>query len=235
MSARSIFARWLFFADAVFVGSIQAVTISPVRVELSASRRVVSVTVSNPSSQAISFQAETLIWRQQGGTDRYEPTDDLLVAPPIAEIPPQSSQIFRVTLRRPLSGIDEQAYRLVLEDVSETLTPQPGAIAIRFNHNLPVFALSAGEAKALPRWSRCAAAAGKGCVQLDNNGSRHIRLLGVTVAGPNWQQTIQGGTVLAGAWKQWNFDLPAGHSPPASITAKTDQGTLSAELTSPEL
>ena len=182
----------------------------------------------------MNFQAETLTWSQAGGTDHYEETEDLMVAPPIAEIPPQSSQIFRVTLRRPVSGTVEQAYRLVLEDVSEELVPQPGVVAIRFKHNLPVFVIPAGEAKAAPRWSRCAAATGKGCVRLDNDGSRHIRVSELTVAGQGWQQTIQGGAVLAGAWKQWNFDLSSGRSHPASVTAKTDQGAISADLSAPK-
>jgi fimbrial chaperone protein len=231
MKGSSLLARVLLFAGALFAASVQAVTVSPVRVELSPAQRVATVTISNSSDQPISFQAETLTWSQQDGADRYEPTDELLVAPPIAEIPPQSSQIFRVALRGPLAEAGERAYRLILEDVSEILAPQPGTIAIRFNHNLPVFAVSANDAaKAEPRWSRCAASPGKGCVRLDNYGSRHLRLSETTVTGPGWRQTIQGGTVLAGAWKRWLFDLPSGGSPPAGITAMTDQGALSAEL-----
>ena len=56
----------------------------------------------------MSFQTETLTWSQPDGANHYEPTEDLLVAPPIAEIPPHSSQIFRITLRKPLSGTVEQ-------------------------------------------------------------------------------------------------------------------------------
>jgi fimbrial chaperone protein len=231
MKGLSRLVRWLVFAGALFAAGVQAVTVSPVRIELSPTRRVATVTITNSSDQPISFQTETLAWSQQNGTDRYEPTDELLVAPPIAEIPPQSSQIFRVALRGPLAETGERAYRLILEDVSEILAPQPGTVAIRFNHNLPVFAVSANDvAKVDPRWSRCAASPGKGCVRLDNGGSRHLRLSELTVTGPDWRQTVQGGTVLAGGWKQWLFDLPPGGSLPAGITALTDLGALSAEL-----
>ncbi len=230
MSSRSAFARWLLLAGAAFIGTVQAITISPVLIELSPAQRVVSVTISNPSEQAMNFQVETLTWSQPGGANHFEPTEDLLVAPPIAEIPPQASQIFRVTLRRPLSGTAEQAYRLVLEDVSEALNPEPGVVAIRFRHNLPVYVTPPGETKAAPRWSRCTAAAGKGCVRLDNDGNRRIRVSELTVAGQGWQQKIPGGAVLAGAWKQWSFDLASGRSQPDSITAKTEQGEISANL-----
>jgi fimbrial chaperone protein len=230
MSNRLTFARWLLLAGAAFAGSVHAITISPVLIELSPAQRVVSVTVSNPSDQAMNFQVETLAWSQPDGSNHYQPTKDLLVAPPIAEIPPQGSQIFRVTLRHPLSGTVEQSYRLVLEDVSEVLNPKSGVVAIRFRHSLPVYVTPPDEAKAAPRWSRCTAAAGKGCVRLDNDGSRRLRVSALTVAGHGWQQKVPGGAVLAGAWKQFNFDLASGRRPPDSITAKTEQGEISANL-----
>jgi len=232
-NVKPAFARWLLLASAAFAGSVQAITISPVLIELSPAQRVVSVTISNPSDQAMSLQVETLSWSQPDGTNYYQPTEDLLVAPPIAEIPPQGSQIFRVTLRHPLSGSVEQTYRLVLEDISEVLNPKSGVVAIRFRHNLPVYVTPPGEAKAAARWSRCAAAAGKGCVRLDNDGSRRLRVSELTVAGQGWQQKVPGGAVLAGAWKQFNFDLASGLSPLDSITAKTEQGDISATLSVP--
>lgn len=230
MLSQLSFGCWLLLASILFVNSAHAITISPVMIELSNARRIVSVTINNPSDQAINFQAETLAWSQSDGSDLYQPTAALIVAPPISEIPPNSSQIFRVALRVPPSNTIEHAYRLVLEDVSEVLTPQPGVVAIRFKHNLPVFVMPSGEAEVALRWRRCAAAAGQGCVRLDNEGNRRIRLLELMVAGQGWQKAIQGGTVLAESWRQWHFDLPAGQSQPASITAETDQGAISADL-----
>ena len=232
MSSRLAFASWLLLAGAAFAGSVQAITISPVLIELMPSQRVVSVTISNPSDQAMNFQVETLAWSQPNGTNHYQPTEDLLVAPPIAEIPPQGSQIFRVTLRHPLSGTAEQTYRLVLADISEVLNPKSGMLAIRFRHNLPVYVTPSGksEAKISPRWSRCTATAGKGCVRLDNDGNRRIRISVLIVAGQGWQQKVPGGVVLAGAWKQFNFDLASSLSPLDNITAKTEQGDISANL-----
>lgn len=232
MLGRLLFIRWLLLVSTTLAGSVQAITISPVLVELSTARRVVSVTVTNASDQAVNFQAEPMAWSQPDGTNHYEPTEDLMVVPPIAEISPKSSQIFRVTLRRPLSATVEQSYRLMLEDVTEDLSPKPGVVTIRFKHNLPVFISPAGEAKAEPRWSRCAAVAGKGCVQLNNDGGQRIRLSELTVAGTGWQQVLEGGTVLAGAWKQWSFDLPKGKNQPTLIKAKAEQGPISADLSS---
>ena len=81
----------------------------------------------------------------------------MLVIPPIAEIAAGGSQIFRVTLRTPPSP-QEHAYRLIFEDVTEAVAPlaPSGAsvIAIRVNHNLPVFA-AAGKPRAQARWGPC--------------------------------------------------------------------------------
>ena len=49
MSSRLALARWILVASALLAGSVQAITISPVLIELSPARRVVSVTISNPS------------------------------------------------------------------------------------------------------------------------------------------------------------------------------------------
>lgn len=232
MTTRPPFLRWLLLASAMLATDLPALTISPVLIELSPDRKIASVTLSNPTDQAMTFQVETLTWSQTDGTNHYQSTDDLLVAPPIAEIAPQSSQLFRVTLRRPISDTSEHAYRLILEDVTGVLTPQPGIIALRFKHNLPVYASPSNETKAIPRWSRCSATTGQICIRLDNDGNRRLRVSELTITGQDWQQTIQGGAVLAGAWKQWVF-AASGRSQPGRITAKTELGEISADLSTP--
>ena len=231
MLSQSSLGCWLLLVGILIVNSAHAVTISPVMIELSNAKRVVSVTISNPSDQPINFQAETLSWRQSDGNDHYEPTDELVVAPPIAQIPPKSKQIFRVAMRVPNLNNDERAYRLILEDVSEVSATQLGVVNIRFRHNLPVFVVPADEEKISLRWSKCSAPAGQGCVRLDNEGNRRIRFLELVVAGDGWQKTISGGTVLSKSWKSWQFDLPGGQSQPVSIKAKTvNHGAISANL-----
>jgi fimbrial chaperone protein len=213
-----------------------AVTISPVMVELSPQKRVVSIHVHNDSAQATTFQADTLAWQQVEGEDRYTDTQELLVVPPMAEIAPGADQIFRVTLRKPASTGVERAYRLVLEDVTEETFVQPGVVKFRFRHNLPLFATPRGSIFVNSRWSRCAAPAGKACVRLDNAGNRRIRLSGLTVDGQGWRQEIKGGaTVLAGAWRQWLFDMTAEKAMTLRVTANSEDGEAlkAVELTGP--
>ena len=219
----------LLLAALPLLSSLQAaaVTISPIMVELSPQKKVASIRLLNDSTEAMTFQAETLSWQQTGNEDRYAQTQELLVAPTIVRIAPGATQIFRVTLRGPASTEAERAYRLVLEDVTAETSPQAGVVKFRFRHNLPLFATPRQPAVVSSQWRRCAAPADKACVQLENRGNRRVRLSGVAVEGPGWRQEIEGGTtVLAGASRQWLFDLKAGQPAALRVIATSDIGEL---------
>jgi hypothetical protein len=72
-------------------------------------------------------------------------------------------------------------------------------------------------------------------VRLDNDGNRRIGLSTLSLeSGGGWHQEFKGaGTVLAGAWKQWTFDLPSRQLAPFHLSAKAEGGTLQGELTPP--
>ena len=214
-----------------------ALTISPVLVDLSPARRVVSITIANPGDRAISFQTETLAWSQQDGIDKYDETDELMIVPPIAEIAPGGSQIFRVTTRgAPVQR--EQAYRLIFEDVSEAtaLSADEVSVNIRINHDLPVFVAAPGKPHPQPRLGPCPgpAATGKGCIRLDNDGNRYAQVKSIVVEGNNWRKDLGAQSrVLAGAWRQWTFELPPEATGALHVTAETSDGPVTLELPIP--
>ncbi|MEO8752082.1 MAG: fimbria/pilus periplasmic chaperone [Casimicrobiaceae bacterium] len=224
-----------------------ALTISPVLVELSPARRVSSITFTNPGASAIRFQTQVLAWTQRDGVDRYEDTDELLVIPPIAEIAAGGSQIFRVTLRAP-AGAEERAFRLIFEDVTEAAVPAApageSAIEIRVNHNLPVFVAATGKPRVSERLGSCtgpvpvatassapASAALTRCVRLDNDGSRYLQVKSLTVDGGGLHKDLGVSTrVLAGAWKEWTFDLPVAVTGALTVKAATSAGPVTFQL-----
>lgn len=214
-----------------------ALTISPVLVELSPARRVVSITITNPGDRPLSFQTQVRAWRQPDGADAYADTDELFVVPPIAEIAAGGSQIFRVTTRTRPSA-EEHAYRLIFEDVSELAAPATpsgeSAISIRVNHDLPVFFAAPGKPHVQSRLGPCTNAAAlpptAGCVRLDNEGSRYLRVKSLTLEGAHWRKDIHVGTrVLAGAWRQWTFDRPSPLSGSLRVRADTSDGPVTFE------
>lgn len=214
----------------------QAVVIAPVVVEISPTRRVASVTVSNSDDKAISFQTQVLAWQQVGGVDQYEDSEQLIVVPPIAQIAAGGSQIFRVTTRLP-PGPQEVAFRLILEDVTESDAPAVGTdamqVVLRVNHNLPVFFAAAGTPVAQARVSACAEVrkAGRGCVRIENSGNRYVVVKALAVSQGEWRHVLPvSGRVLAGAWRQWEFDLPGNRNDLLKVSADTSAGAISGEL-----
>ena len=79
-----------------------ALTISPVLVELSPARRVVSITITNPGDRPLSFQTQVRAWSQPDGADAYADTDELFVVPPIAEIEGSGEELTRIVGRAPV-------------------------------------------------------------------------------------------------------------------------------------
>jgi fimbrial chaperone protein len=215
-------------------GAVDALTISPVIVELSPARRVVSVTVTNPSETAVNFQAGALAWSQPDGHDHYEETADLMVVPPIAKIGPGASQIFRITTRTAPSP-REQAYRVILEDVTEeTAASDEATVSIRFSHSLPVFVAASGKPRMEARLEPCAAPMGRGCVRLDNEGDRYLMIKALTIEGGAWRKEIPLGTrVLAGAWRECTFDLPAKSVGPLQVRVDTSAGMFAGDIPAP--
>jgi fimbrial chaperone protein len=212
--------------------SIHAQTISPVIVELSSARKVVSITVTNSSEAAVNFQTATLSWSQPDGHDHYEETNDLIVVPPIAEIGPGSSQIFRVTTRKP-PGPHEQAYRLILEDITEPVAPAANTATVNFHvrHSLPVFVAGPGQPRIEARVGLCVAPPGKGCARLDNVGARYLTAKSLTIEAGTWKKDVPLGTrVLAGAWREWVFDVPANTAGPLQIRIDTSAGPFAGEI-----
>jgi fimbrial chaperone protein len=212
-----------------------ALTISPVLVELSPGRRIVSITVSNPDDHAVTYQTQTLAWDQPDGVDRYAETDDLILVPPIALIGAGGTQIFRITMRTPPDA-QEHAYRLIFEDVTELATLPPTAdnvaINIHINHNLPVFVAAPGTSHPQPRLGQCrssvpATSPAMGCIQLDNDGNRYVMVKSMTLEGPSLHLDLKGGLrVLAGAWRQWAFDLPPRFAGTLQAKADTSAGPV---------
>lgn len=219
------------------VAVAQAVSISPVVLELSPSRRITSVTFSNPGDQPITFQTRTLAWKQVDGVDQYLPTDDLIVAPPIAEIAAGGSQIFRVALRTPATT-HEQAYRLVFEDATAAVASSPDEVAIkvRINHDLPVFVSVAGQPTARLRMGPCqgAKASTSACVRLDNAGDRYAQIKVLSIERGSWRKQMSvNARILAGAWRQWELELPVGTAGVVRVSTATPDGVFSTELAAP--
>lgn len=210
--------------------AVAQVLISPVVVELGARQRTVAVTVtlSDKASGPMRLQADVLRWEQDvQGHDVTEPSDDLLVTPPIADLKPGDRQVFRLALRGARPSPEELTYRLILEDIAESPAATEAApgmnINFRMRYDLPVMVAPVSKVVNVLRWKPCVAAttpatkpsAAEACVRLLNAGNRRVKVQTLTLAGAGWQQDLplkDGVNVLAGAEREWRVVLAPGHS-----------------------
>ncbi len=220
-----------------FSSTTLAVIISPVKVELSPAHPVVTITVTNDSDVAMILQNQILAWTQVDGEDQLEESNDLLVAPMIAQISPRASQVFRVTQRHQTAVITERAYRLVLDDISSTARPIDAEVVnFVFSHRLPVFIAGTSTVGPQLQLGICPAAIELGCVRLTNAGDSYAQVQKLMVTGTDWQQELGAGTrILAGSWLQWTFASPPLSVGQLTITADTTAGRAIFELPNPAL
>lgn len=254
--------RWLgaagFAATLLASGTVAAqALINPVVVELGSRQRTVAVTVtlSDQASAPMRLQAELLRWKQDvQGHAVTEPTDALLVTPPIAELQPGGRQVFRVALRGVRPAREELAFRLILEDIAEPTAAAdiaPGMlIKFRMRYDLPVLVAPAGPVANALRWKPCPPEVApapvalpanrpvirhaEACVRLLNAGNRRVKVQTLTLEGDGWQQALplkEGENILVGTEREWRVPLVKGQEGALrSVRAQTARGeTLQAE------
>lgn len=224
---------WLFLASAAATAQV---LINPVLVELGPQQRSASVlvTLSDKAPAPMRLQADVLQWQQDlDGGDLTQPSTDLLVTPPIADLKPGQKQLFRVALRGGRRAPGELAYRLILEDVAPPRTAmvdaQGLAIKFRMRYDLPVLVAPAVPVQNRLRWKSCAPAVpAKACLRLLNAGNRRVKVNVLTLAGDGWQQALamkEGVNVLAGAEREWQVALEPGHAGPVrAVQVRTARG-----------
>lgn len=119
-----------------------AFSVSPVRIYMLPRERVVAVTVVNEGDTEVVLQADLNAWTQKpDGTDELNPTDDMILSPPIIRLAPNSSQVVRLALLKPADASRQLIYRMIMREVPEAVaridrTVQlPVALAL----SMPVF------------------------------------------------------------------------------------------------
>jgi len=217
--------------------------INPVVVELGGRQRsaAVTVTLSSNASAPIRLQTEILRWTHDvQGAPMTEPSDDLLISPPIADLQPGDKQVFRIAMRGARPAPEELAYRLILEDVAEPATGTDSApgmvIKFRMRYDLPVLVAPVGAVVNVLRWKPCSpgvlspSATAEACIRLLNAGNRRVKVQTVTLISDNWTQALSlkdGVNVLAGAEREWRVPLQAGQTgTPRNVQINTTRGEM---------
>lgn len=150
--------------------------VSPIRVELSAARPSMALSVQNDSDESLVIQAQSVAWSQSDGEDVYDHTADLIVTPAIFTVPPRSSQVVRVGLRRPVISASEISYRLALQEIVGPTQEAVDGVQMLLRIVLPVFVKPAGPVAANLKWEARLSADNRLTIGTQNQGNAHIQI-----------------------------------------------------------
>lgn len=211
-----------------------AIRVMPVRVEVEAGRRFCALTLGNDGDAPVTVQVRGFAWtRDEAGEDLLDPQAGPIVNPAMATIAPGGSRLVRCSLPAPASGEAEGQWRLLIDELPDPATARPGVIRTLLRISIPVFRAGKAAAARLS-WSARSQpdAAGRGeshVLRIANPGTRHAKVIGLTLAGPRGETVAveRSFYLLAGG----AVALPLAQIPPggiASVRVRTDEGILDA-------
>lgn len=207
--------------------------VSPVTLEVTAPGATTTLTLRNDGREPMTVQARVFRWVQQNGQERFEPTNAVVVSPPMTQLRPGAEQTVRVvrTGTSPVRG--EEAYRIYIDEVPDRSRLQAGQVAFATRLRIPVFFTEAGAR--LPQVSfALTQSGGMAYLEAHNAGDVRLRLGNVRLTrGGSAVVRRDGlfGYALGGSTMRWPLG-PAARigTARADLTATTSRGALNAPV-----
>lgn len=228
-------AAAVLLATATGSASAAGVLIGPLRLELGVHTPRATLSFTNSGERSIDLETDVQTWTQQDdGNEVKTPSDDIVISPAFATVPPGKTQLFRLAMRQPLPPAAERAYRVLLSDVSDDAEETPAslgenAIKLRFpvTHSLPLFLQTLAESEpAKLAMDACPAPAGEVCLRVRNTGEHHTGLNEITLNSDGWKQQISPhATLLAGGTLLFKVAAPQLKSSLVEVSITADDGT----------
>jgi fimbrial chaperone protein len=160
--------------------------VSPIKLEMGADQRAIAVTLSNSDAKPVVIEARAFVWSQADSKDVLTPTTDLIISPPLIEIPPNGTQVIRVGRRAAVvAGPLEKTYRMTLLEVVPAAEAAKPGVHFALRISMPIFIAPklAGDAQALarPEWTATTAPEGELALTLRNSGNRRLQVTSLAV------------------------------------------------------
>jgi fimbrial chaperone protein len=176
--------------------------VDPIKVDISAERKIASIRVQNADSAPVSVRAYCLAWSQAEGEDRYAESDAVIVSPPVAAIQPGGTQIIRVGMR-PGAGT-RGAYRLIVEEIPAA--QQGGGVHVALRLSLPLYVNLASHSPSGLRWRAFQRADKAFVIEAANPTDGYVRAEVADIAaatGLKPSSIASFGVVLPNSKRQW--------------------------------
>ncbi len=187
--------------------------VAPTGLDFPAGSTAQALWLTNTGSEELAAQVRAFAWTQAGGEDVLEPTRALLASPPMLRIAPGARQLVRVIRSGGAPAVDEQAYRIVVDELPPPQDAGASGVQYVLRYSIPAFV--AGTAAVPPRLAWTTAVV-DGALQLEvaNHGGTHAQLAAVSLLGADGTPTQVHpgllGYVLPGADMHWRVAIPAG-------------------------
>jgi len=208
--------------------------IAPIRVQLSAAHRTGVLTLTNADDEPVVVQVHLVAWSQQDGEERLDETREMLVTPPVLQIPANGAQVIRVALRREPDPARELSYRVILEEVPQAAPQTAVGLRVALRLSVPIFvAPIQGSPSPDLVWESRRLADGKIEVAASNRGTGHVQVnaFDLEIAGAREPLRAVGAKyVLPGSRMTWTLTPDAGGERPLVIHGHGDQGEFSAQV-----
>ena len=197
-------------------GHLQA---RPTMLELAPGATAGRMTLANTGDEPVPAQVRVFAWIQRDGEDVLVPTNDVVLSPPIVTVPAGAEQLVRIVRQGKPPGHDDQAYRIVVDELPGESKNRDAAVGILMRYVLPLFVRSpeASDAALACSIVRNAAAASLEC---RNSGGRAAQLGATRLKGNGKSYQLTAGLygyVLPGSQRRWPLDSArlklVGHSP----------------------
>ena len=215
--ASAALLRGLFFSS-IFAFAASSATaaglqVSPVNMALANSQRAGVFTLSNTGKTPLNAQARIYKWTQSP-TDEFvlEPSNEVLVSPPIMQLAVGASQEIRVIRTRSAApNAPEQHYRLIVDELPSPAAAAPKkGISLLIRHNIPVFLNAQDWPVAQLDW-KASAKGNKTRVSMHNTGAVRAQIGRIWLEKNGKESTVISGGLtgyaLPGSTLVREFDL----------------------------
>lgn len=160
--------------------------VSPVRLEFTPDQRAIAVTLTNGDDRPVVVETRAFLWTQAMGKDVLTPTTDLVITPPLVEVPPNGVQVIRVGRRsQVIAGAVEKTYRMMLQEVVPAAESAKPGLHFALRISMPIFIAPRLARDVRPAWTADWTAAptadGQLALALHNGGNRRLQVTQVAV------------------------------------------------------
>ncbi|QGZ93831.1 fimbrial biogenesis chaperone [Terricaulis silvestris] len=151
-------------------GGIQ---VAPVMIVMTGDHNITSLRVRNGRARPVAFEIDAYEWRQENGEDILTPTQDLLLAPGVFEIAPETEQVVRLGVVTTAGAAGERSYRIIMRELP-ALREGLNVLGFSLEMSLPVF-VRPEDARGSIQTSTLMRDGGR-VLQLTNTGRAHAQI-----------------------------------------------------------